>query len=116
MSEYRDPRVGGGFNLKFVDVDVSLLGDNSVIAAVSGKRIVIFGYYLTNVLAILLKLQGSVTPKPKLASFDLAANGNVSYAGNRDCPAFWSETGHGIELNLSLATGVKGHMAYAEIV
>jgi hypothetical protein len=48
------------------------------------------------------------------ASFDLPANGRAYYGGGWDCPAWETEIGKGIDFDLSVSTGVRGHLTYIE--
>lgn len=105
--------------MKYAAIAAGSSGNNEIVAAVAGKRIRVVGYVLS--------FSGSVNAKWRSASTDLsgllygAANTVVSAApmpkGERGGQAGHMETatGEALNLNLSAATAVGGHVAYEEV-
>lgn len=97
---------------KFVAIEESLSGDRTIVAAVSGKQIRVLGYLLTSVLAVDVKFKSNPGGNSLSGALVLPINGNLFYAGGLDAPAFETASGQSLEMNLSLATGVRGHLTY----
>jgi hypothetical protein len=102
-------------DVKYARVNATADGDNTVIAAVSGKALRVLGYQLATTAAGTITLQDSAGSPAVFASFPMAANGNISYAGGLQAPAF--ETASGVALEISNGAGVDtlGHITYVEI-
>jgi hypothetical protein len=108
-----DGLVGDG-TIKYVRVNATADGDNTVITAVTGKKIRVLGYVLVANAAGAVTLQDSTGTPVIFAVFDLAANGGVSYAGGIDCPAFETDVGKGVEVSNGAGVDTKGHITYVE--
>lgn len=105
--------------MKYAPISCSSSGDNEIVAAVAGKRIRVVGYVLS--------FGGTVNAKWRSATTDLsgliygAATVNAQAApmpkGERGGQAGHMETAPGAALNLNLsgATAVGGHIAYEEV-
>ena len=110
------PGVGGAaVTLKFVRVNATSDGDNTVIAAVVGKKIRVIGYAIVASAAGTVTIQDSQGTPVIHASFPLAANGGVSYAGSIDAPAFETAEGFGVEISNGAGVDTLGHMTYIEV-
>ena len=105
--------------MKFAKIDASASGNNEIVAAVTGKRIRVVGYTII--------ATGTVTVKWRSASTDLsggmalAANGGTTPSVSVLSPAgmfgvFQTEPGEALNLNLSGAVAVGGHLVYVEVL
>lgn len=100
-----------GVTLLFAKVDVSSSGDNSIVAAAGGSlKIKVVSYVLVADAAVNVKWRSATTDLMGAAAF--AANSGVSASGS---PGSWLlETAANVALNLNLsgAIGVRGHICY----
>jgi hypothetical protein len=112
-----DPVDGSGstVTIKFVRVNATADGDNTVISAVGGKKLRVLGYALVVTAAGTITIQDSAGSPAVLAQFPLAANGGVSYSGGLDAPAFETPSGNGLEINNPAGVDTLGHLTYIEI-
>jgi hypothetical protein len=90
-------------------VNAANTGDNTLIAAVAGKRIRVVSYALVASAAMTVIIR-DLTANTERARFPLAANSGVSYPGVT--AAFETAVGEGLELNTSAAGFVGGHITY----
>jgi hypothetical protein len=97
---------------KFASISVAASGDNSVVAAVSSKKIRVLSYVLVADAAVAVKWRNGTTDISGAMSF--AANGG---AAPGYCPVGFFETSAtaALQLNLSAAVGVRGHLTYIEV-
>lgn len=100
----------GTDSIKFAAISAAADGDSTAVAAVTGKKICVLGYNLSNATTaglVILKDTGGT-----LATLSLALGGSASYAGSIEAPAF--QTGAGLALTLNNGAGVDtyGHIAY----
>lgn len=102
-------------DIKYVRVNATADGDNTVISAVAGKALRVLSYQLTSTAAGTVTLQDTAGSPAVFASFAMPANGNITYTGGLQAPAF--ETASGVGLEVSNGTGVDtlGHITYLEI-
>lgn len=100
------------YEIKYARVNATADGDNSIITGVSEKSIVVLGYALNANAAGVVTLQDSAATPNVHASFALAANGSVSYAGGTNCPAFKIAVGNGLEVNNAAGVDTLGHVSY----
>lgn len=98
--------------LKFAKITAASSGANEVVAAVTGKRIRVVSY--------LLSAAGTVNAKWQSASTDLT--GLHYMVANNQVPVpfspvgyFETASGEALNLNLSGAIAVGGHVAYIEV-
>jgi len=98
---------------KFAKIDVASSGDNTIVSAVTGKKIRVLQYSLVCGAATTVqwKSSGGTTLS---GDMQFAANGGIS------CPfspvgLFETASGEGLVLNLSAANAVSGHLCYIEI-
>ncbi len=85
-------------------------GDTVIVAAVTGKRIRVINYVLTAAGVVSVTFRSGTTALT--GAMPLAANGGISVAGAQ--PGFWLQTAAGEALNLSLSAAVQvsGHITY----
>ena len=97
---------------KFASINISSSGDNSIVAAVTSKKIRVLSYVIVADAAVAAKFRSGTTDLMGAAS--LAANGGVAAPFN---PVGQFETAATTALNLNLASavGVRGHLTYVEI-
>lgn len=98
--------------LKFAKITASSSGANEVVAAVTGKKIVVLSYFLS--------ASGTVNAKWQRASTDIT--GLHYMVANNQVPVAFSPVGHfetaageALNLNLSGAVAVGGHLVYVEV-
>jgi len=98
---------------KFAKIDVASSGDNTIVSAVTGKKIRVLQYSLVcgAETTVQWKSSGGTTLS---GDMQFAANGGIS------CPfspvgLFETASGEGLVLNLSAANAVSGHLCYIEI-
>lgn len=101
--------------VKFVRVNATADGDNTIITGVSLKKIRVIGYVLTVTTAGTITLQNTAGSPEIYAQFSLAANGGVSFAGGMMCPAFETAVGTGLEINNPAGVDTLGHIIYKEV-
>lgn len=106
--------VAGNVTYKRAAISASANGDNTLIAAMPGKRIRVFQY--------LLMAASNVTVRFESNAGGTALSGVMSIAGNGGqappwCPPGCMETDSGHLLNLELSSGVQvsGWIIYAEV-
>lgn len=98
----------------FVSINVSTSGDNSLIAAVTSKKIRVLAYSLVCDAAVAVRWYSGLAGTALSGAMSFGANGGIS--------APFSPVGHFetaaatlLNLNLSSAVGVRGHLVYATI-
>ena len=98
---------------KFAAISASLSGDNPIVAAVAGKRIRVLKYTIVTSGAVLTRFRTS-SGADLTGAMSLAANSGV---GGAFCPVglFETEVGDALNLSLSSAVGVAGHLTYIEV-
>ena len=102
-------------DVKYVRVNATSDGDNTVVAAVAGKSIRVLGYVLTATAAGLITLQDTAGTPVVHAQLSLATNGTASYAGGLQAPAFETASGTGVEISNPSSVDTVGHLTYIEI-
>lgn len=98
---------------KFASIDVATAGDNTLVAAVTGKQLRVLSYALVAGGAVAVRWKsGAATNLSGAMSF--AANGGVAPAWS---PVGLLQTvaGDALVLNLSAAVQVSGHLVYVEV-
>ena len=98
--------------LRFVRVNATSDGDNTVISAPSDatRSIYVIGYSLNVNAAGVITVQDS--DNTAVASFEFVDGGGASYAGNLDCPAFKLPAGKGLEVSNVAGVDTLGHITY----
>lgn len=99
---------------KFAIIDAATSGDNTLVAAVAGKKI--------RVLALVLISAGTVTARFESGAGGTALSGQMTLAVNTGFtlpfnPVGWMQTADGTLLNLELsaAVSVDGVLVYIEV-
>jgi len=98
---------------KFAPIAASSSGDNTVVAAVTDKKIRVLAFRLSCNGAVNAKFQSDTTDLTGLLYMDAAGKGEVGPF----CPVGLFETASGIalQLNLSGAVAVGGYVVYVEV-
>lgn len=100
--------------IKFAAIAAASLGDNTIIALVSGRRLRVLSYVIVAAGAVSAKFQsGATTDLTGLMS--LAANGGVS-APFSPVGHFETLVGEALTISLGGAVALAGHVAYQEIL
>lgn len=104
-------------DVKYAKVDAAADGDNTIIAAVTGKKIRVLGYAPTGASTAggTITLQDTAVTPVVHAKLSLGATGGVAYSGGLDAPAFETAAGEGVEVNNPTGADTFGHMVYVEI-
>ena len=102
----------GDWTPLFVRVNATADGNNTLIAAVGGKQLWILSYALVVSAAGTITLQDDQGTPAIFATFPLAANGGISYAGGREAPAFFVAAGQALVLNNPVGVDTLGHISY----
>lgn len=100
---------------KFVKVNATADGDNTVIAAVAGRQIRVVGYCISALAAGTITFQDDTASAVVIGALKIADAAIVSYAGSEDAPAFEGGNGKGIEINTSAGLDITGHLTYVLI-
>jgi hypothetical protein len=97
--------------VQYAVVDYATSGDNTLVAAVTGKKIRVVALAISSVGALLVRLESGASGTPLTGQMALAANGTLVWPYN---PAGWCETAAAALLNLELsaATSVDGVLGY----
>jgi hypothetical protein len=91
-------------------IDESTAGDKTIVAAQSGKRIVVSSYLIVAAGAVTARWKSGSTNKS--GPLTIAANGGVSAPGGSDSRWFATGIGEALVLNLGGAIVVGGHVSY----
>lgn len=99
---------------KFAKIAVSSSGANTIIAAVTSKKLRVLSYNIMANAAVNAKWQSHVAPTDLTGLKYMAANGGICAPFN---PVGWFETvaGEALDLNLSGAQAVGGEVVYIEV-
>lgn len=106
--------VVGVATVKFAKIDAATSGNNTLVAAVTGKKIRVLGYTLVSGGTVLARFESGANGTALTGQMTLAANNVVSAY----CPHGLFETAAAALLNLELndSITVDGHLTYIEIV
>jgi len=104
-----------GTDPKYAAVDVAAIGDNTLVAAVTGRKIRVLACALVAGGAVTVRFESGAGGTALTGQMSLAANGVLTLPYNQ---AGWFETAAGALLNLELsgAVSVDGALVYAEVV
>lgn len=102
------------YQVKYAVIDHASSGDNTLVAAVTGKKIRVLAYTLIASGAVTVRFESGASGTALSGQMSLASNGGVS-AGY--LPDGHFETAAGALLNLELggAVSVDGHLTYVEV-
>lgn len=100
--------------VKYAVIDAATSGDNTLVAAVAGKRIRVLSLYLVAAGAVTARFESAAGGTALTGQSSLAANGVLSLPYN---PTGWFQTVAGELLNLELggAVSVDGALSYIEV-
>ena len=100
--------------IKYAIIDKAGSGDNTLVSAVTGKKIRVLSYALVAAGAVTVRFESGASGTALTGQMTLAANGGISCAFN---PGGWFETAADALLNLELggAVSVDGHLSYIEV-
>ena len=101
--------------IKHARVNATADGNNTVIAAVPAKTLLVLGYVLTVTAAGTITLQDNQGTPAVHAQLSLPANGVAAYAGGRDAPAFEVAAGQALVVNNPVGVDTLGHITYVEL-
>src|SRR3990167_9287457 len=96
--------------IKFAAVSATVDGDNTVVAAVAGKKIRVISYNLCARAAGLVTFKSSTTST--LGTLDLLAQTPAEFGGGARAPAFETVAGELLNFNVAAGVDVLGHLAY----
>jgi len=102
---------GYGIVPKYADIDVASAGDNTIVAAVTGKKIRVLQYALVVSAATTVIWKSGTTPIT--GDMPFAANGGISSPFSPS-GLFETSAGEALVLNLSAGNPVSGHLVYTE--
>lgn len=99
---------------KFAIIDHATSGDNTVVAAVVGKKVRVLALFLVASAAVTVRFESGAGGTALTGQMQLAANGGFVLPF---CPAGWFETAANTLLNLELsgATSCDGNLVYVEV-
>lgn len=105
--------------MKFAKIDASSSGSNTIVAAVTGKKIRVLSYVIIAAGAVTAKWQSATTDIS--GGMALAANGGAAPSVSVLSPGgtfgvLQTEPGEALNLNLSGAVSVGGHLVYIEVL
>ena len=104
-------KTGYGIVPKYAKIDVASAGDNTIVAAVAGKKIRVLQYALVVGAATTVIWKSGSTAISGDMSFD--ANSGISSPFS-PVGLFETAAGEALVLNLSAANPVSGHLVYVE--
>lgn len=99
---------------KFKEIDAATSGDNTLLAAVTSKKIRILSLYMVASAAVTARFESGASGTALSGQMQLAANGGFVLPFN---PTGWFETASGVLFNLELsgAISVDGGFSYIEV-
>ena len=99
---------------KFAKIDTASSGNNTIVAAVAGKKIRVLSYKLVCSGAVTVKFQSGAGGTDLEGGAAYGANGGVMAS---ECEGGYFETAAStlLNLNLSSAVQVSGHVTYEEV-
>lgn len=104
-----------GSETKYAIIDAATLGDNTIVAAVTGKKLRVLALFLVAAAAVTARFESAAGGTALTGQMVLAANGVLTLPFN---PEGWFETAAAALLNLELsaAVSVDGAVTFAEVV
>lgn len=104
--------VGQGHELKYAVVNTASSGANTIVAAVTGKRIKVVSYVLIAVTAVTVEWRSGTSANSIMGAASLGATGGVAALGDPTTPLFECASGALLGLQLGGAVQVSGHVCY----
>jgi hypothetical protein len=101
--------------MKFAAISAASSGSNEIVAAVAGKRIKVLAYTVISAGSVSMTWRSASTAIS--GAMPLAANGGAAPSGGSvsplgNMPLLQTEVGEALNINLSSAVGVYGHLTY----
>jgi hypothetical protein len=100
--------------VKYAVIDDASSGDNEVIAAVSGKKIRVLSYVMITAGAVTARFESGAGGTALTGQMSIGANGGAS-SGYVPVGHFETAAGAALNLELSGAVSVDGHITYIEV-
>lgn len=104
---------GNRFEIKRTIIDVAGSGDNEVVAAVSGKKIVVIHYQLIAAGTVNVRFESGAGGTALSGQMNLTTNSGAS--DRFDYGLFETAVGQSLNLELSGAISVDGYLSYIEV-
>lgn len=98
----------------FAKISASSSGAQQAVAAVTSKKIRVLGYSLVAAGAVNVKFQSHVSPTDLTGLMDFAGNGGISVPFS-PVGHFETVAGEALDINLSGAVAVGGHLVYVTV-
>ena len=100
--------------VKYATISGATSGNNTVVAAVTSKRIVVLSYVLVAAGAVNVRFESGAGGTALTGVMSIGANGGIVAPHN---PYGWFDTAVGALLNMELggAVQVSGHLTYQEV-
>ncbi len=100
-----------GSELQYAKIDGGASGDNTLVAAVTGKKIRVVSLFAVASGAVAVAFESGASGTALTGQMNVGANGNITMPFN---PEGWFETAAGVLLNMELggATSVDGCLTY----
>jgi hypothetical protein len=101
-------------NIKYAVIDAATSGDNTIVTAVTGKKIRVLSCFLVAASAVTTRFESGAGGTALTGQMNCAANGGYVLPFNE---GGWFETAAGSLLNLELggAVSVDGSLSYIEV-
>jgi hypothetical protein len=106
---------GAAIVVKFAAFSATADGDNTIVAAVGGKKIRVLGYLVIATGAGVVTLQDITTGTDRAAIRSGGDGQGAVFVGSLECPAFDTATGEGLEVNNPAGVDSHGHVTYIEV-
>lgn len=103
-----------GSEPKYAVIDAATLGDNTIVAAVTGKKIRVLAAFIVASGAVTVRFESGASGTALTGQMVMGANGTLALPLSSEG---WFETAAGSLLNLELsaATSVDGCIVYVEV-
>lgn len=100
--------------VKYAIIDHAVSGDNTLVAAVTAKRIRVLGLHLVCAAAVVIRFESGAAGTALTGQMSFGANGGIVLPYD---PNGWFQTAAGVLLNmeLSAAVSVDGSLRYIEV-
>jgi hypothetical protein len=114
VSQFVDTRLSSDRPIKYAVIDDATSGNNTIIAAVTGKRIRVISCFLIAAGAVNVRFESGADGIALTGQMNLTTNSGFSLNFNA---GGWFETAAGALLNLELsgAVSVDGCLSYVEV-
>lgn len=100
-------------DIKFARVNADADSDNTIVPAVSGRKLRVLGYQLIASAAGIATVKSAANV---LAELQVPAGLDpIAYAGGHDAPAFETGANEALIINTQVGQDVNGHLTYVEV-